>query len=135
MLRKEILNNFYTNVCDEDNRLINSNHSKVEFITTIQYIDKYLKPGSKLLEVGAGTGRYSLHYAEQGYEVNAIEFVSHNIKILESKIKKDMKIKAEQGDAVDLSRFADNTFDVTLILGPLYHLYNLEDQLQKKAEL
>lgn len=131
MLRKKILSDFYTNVCDEDNRLIKNNHSKVEFITTIKYIDKYLKPNSKILEVGAGTGRYSLHYAERGYEVNSIEFVSHNIKILKSKIKKDMNIKAEQGDAVDLSRFADNTFDVTLVLGPLYHLYNLEDQ--KKA--
>ena len=133
MSRKNILNKHYSNY-DEDSRLVSSNHGKVEFITTTKYIDKYLKPNSKILEVGAGTGRYSLHYAGLGYEVNAIEFVSHNIKILKSKIKKGMKIKAEQGDAVDLSRFADNTFDVTLVLGPLYHLYNLEDQKKSISE-
>ena len=32
-----------------------------------------------------------------------------------------------QGDALDLSRFEDNTFDITLVLGPLYHLYTNED--------
>jgi len=129
--RKKIINDFYANVCDEDNRLIKDKHSQVEFITTTKYIEKYLKQGDKILEVGAGTGRYSLYYAELGYEVNAVEYVNHNVKILKSKIKKGMKIKAEQGDALDLSRFEDNTFDVTLILGPLYHLYTLEDQ--KKA--
>lgn len=129
--RKKIINDFYTNVCNEDVRLIKDKHSQIEFITTTKYIEKYLKQGDKILEVGAGTGRYSLHYAEMGYEVNAIEFVQNNVKILKSKIKKGMKIKAEQGDALDLSRFQDNSFDVTLVLGPLYHLYTIEDQ--KKA--
>ena len=129
--RKKFLNDFYINVCDEDARLIKNKHSRVEFITTTKYIEKYLKQGDKILEVGAGTGRYSLYYAEKGFEVNSIEYVKHNVEILKSKIQKTMKIKAEQGDALDLSRFADNTFDVTLVLGPLYHLYTLEDQ--KKA--
>ena len=71
----------------------------------------------------AGTGRYSLHYASQGYDVTAIEYVQHNLDILKSKIQDGMVIRAEKGDAVDLSRFADDTFDVTLVLGPLYHLY------------
>ena len=83
--RKKVLSDFYTNICDEDNRLIKDKHSQVEFITTTKYIDKYLKPGDKILEVGAGTGRYSLKYAEDGYEVNAIEYVNHNVKILKSK--------------------------------------------------
>ena len=130
MLRNKILNDHYTNY-DEDSRLIGSNHNKVEYITTLKYINPFLKPDSKILEVGAATGRYSLHFAELGYNVHAIDYVEHNIKILKSRIKKGMKIKAEQGDALDLSRFKDNTFDITLILGPLYHLYTLEDQ--KKA--
>lgn len=45
-----------------------------------------------------------------------------------------MDVKVEQGDALDLSRFEDNTFDVTLVLGPLYHLYNIEDQKQAISE-
>ena len=32
-----------------------------------------------------------------------------------------------RGDATDLSAFANETFDATLVLGPLYHLYEKED--------
>lgn len=124
--RKEYLDNYYTNDCCEDIRL-DSNHGKVEFITTTTYIDKYLKKGDRILEVGAGTGKYSLHYASLGYKVNAIEFVRHNIDIFKSHIKDNVDVEVEEGDATDLSRFPDNTFDVTLVLGPLYHLYTETD--------
>ncbi|MGN1227648.1 MAG: class I SAM-dependent methyltransferase, partial [Christensenellales bacterium] len=132
--RTEILTDFYTNDCSEDDRLIKDKHSTIEYRTTLEYIGKYLKSNDRILEVGAGTGRYAIHFAKQGYQVNAIEFVNHNLNILKSKITSDMNIKAEQGDAVDLSRFDDNTFDLTLVLGPLYHLYNKEDQNKAIAE-
>lgn len=126
MNRQEILNNFYNEDCVEDTRL-ESQHGQVEFLTTIKYIEEYLKPETKILEIGAGTGRYSLYYANKGYDVTSIEYVRHNLDILKSKIKDNMNIVAEQGDAVDLSRFENNTFDVTLVLGPLYHLYEDKD--------
>lgn len=131
--RDNILNDFYTNLCNEDIRLISKSGS-VEFITSTHYIEKFLKKDSKILEVGAGTGRYSLYYASKGYSVSAVEYVAHNIEILKSKITSDMNIDAIQGDALDLSGFNDNSFDVTLVLGPLYHLYTLEDQRKAIAE-
>ena len=132
--RKRILSEYYSNDCEEDTRLEKDNAHKVEFITTLKYIDKYLKEGDKILEVGAGTGKYSLYYAEKGYDVTAIEYVGHNVDILKSKIKDDMNIVAMEGDAVDLSRFSDNTFDVTLVLGPLYHLYTKKDRERAVSE-
>lgn len=128
--RKGLLNDYYSNY-DEDNRLIKDKTHHIEFVVTKEYIEKYLKKGDKILEVGAGTGRYSLYYASKGYDVTAIEFTKHNLDILKSKITDDMNIDAQQGDAVDLSRFDDESFDVTLVLGPLYHLY--EDEDIKKA--
>ena len=125
--RKEILNQFYSEVCDEDGRL-QSRRGSVEFLTTVHYIEKYLFDGARILEVGAGTGRYSLYYAGKGYSVSAVEYVESNLIKLKSKITRDMDITAEQGDAIDLSGFGDNTFDLTLVLGPLYHLYEREDQ-------
>lgn len=125
--RKYLLDNFYTNICNEDTRLESSRQGKVEFITTTSYIDRYLKKGMHILEIGAGTGRYSLHYAEKGYKVDAIELVQHNIDILTGKIKDNMDITVRQGDALDLSCYEDNLFDVTLVLGPMYHLYDLKD--------
>jgi ubiquinone/menaquinone biosynthesis C-methylase UbiE len=118
--RKNILDNYY-NSYDEERRLVKDKSHNIEYLVTKEYIGKYLKPNDKILEIGAGTGRYSLFYAKEGYDVTAIEYVNHNLDILKSKITPDMKIRAEQGDAVDLSRFDDNTFDITLVLGPLYH--------------
>lgn len=61
METKEVLEGFY-GAYDEDGRL-RSRHGMVEYLTTMRYIEKYLKPGMRILEVGAGTGRYSLPYA------------------------------------------------------------------------
>jgi ubiquinone/menaquinone biosynthesis C-methylase UbiE len=126
MDRKEIINNHYNNY-DEESRFTKDNYHSLEYIVSKTYFEKYIKPGDRILEVGAGTGAYSLYYAGKGYKVNAIEFVQHNLDILKSKITDNMDINAEQGDAVDLSRFEDNTFDMTLVFGPLYHLYEDED--------
>ncbi len=132
--REQILNQFYGEICDEEARLLGANHGTVEFLTTTKYVEKYLASDSKILEIGAGTGRYSLYYAKKGYDVTAVEYVQHNLDVLKSKIEDGMTIEAVQGDAVDLSEFADNTFDVTLVLGPLYHLYERDDQEKAIAE-
>ncbi|MGN0967499.1 MAG: class I SAM-dependent methyltransferase [Candidatus Coprovivens sp.] len=124
----EILNNHYSNDYTEDDRLIKDKIHQVEYITTLKYIDKYLKKGDRILEVGAGTGIYSLGLAKIGYQVDAIELVNDNLNILKSKITSDMNINAIQGNALDLSMYEDNTFDMTLVLGPLYHLFKAEER-------
>jgi ubiquinone/menaquinone biosynthesis C-methylase UbiE len=124
----EILNNHYSNDYTEDDRLIKDKTHQVEYITTIKYIDKYLKKGDRVLEVGAGTGIYSLGLAKRGYQVDAVELVNDNLNILKSKITPDMNINAIQGNALDLSMYEDNTFDMTLVLGPLYHLFKDEER-------
>ncbi|MEE3343147.1 MAG: class I SAM-dependent methyltransferase [Bacilli bacterium] len=126
--RERILSKHYEDGTNEEQRLSKDKAHSVEYLTTKKYIEKYLKKGDKILEVGAGTGAYSLHYANLGYNVNSIEFLKGNLNILKSKITKNMNITAEQGDALDLSRFKDNTFDVTLVLGPLYHLFTEQDK-------
>ena len=123
----DYLNHYYENY-DEEGRLL-SRHGQVEYRTTRRYIDEALaaNPDAKILEVGAGTGRYSVTLAKEGYDVTAIELVQHNLDILESKLDGTEKIRAMQGNALDLSVFADDSFDLTLLLGPMYHLYTKED--------
>lgn len=128
-----ILKEFYNSAYEEDERLTKDNTHRVEFITTIKYIDKYLKKDDKILEVGAGTGAYSLYYAKLGYNVEALELSEDNLKVLKSKITPDMNINAVQGNALDLSRYEDNTFDITLVLGPLYHIFDIKER-QKVIE-
>ena len=125
--REILLNQFYVNSCDEEKRL-QSRHGSIEFLTTVKYVEEYLTPGCKILELGAGTGKYSLYYAKQGYDLTAVELVEDNLKKLRKGIDDGMKIVAKQGDAIDFSDFQDDVFDVTLVLGPLYHLYEREDQ-------
>ncbi len=124
--------NFYNN-CDEDNRLA-LRHGSVEFLTTMRYIEKYLKPNSKIIEIGAGTGRYSHALARQGYVVDAVELVEHNIEVFKKNTLPNESITIRQGNAMDLSEFGDNQYDITLLLGPLYHLYNKEDKHKSLSE-
>lgn len=114
----------------EEKRLNTSNAGSVEFITTTHFIDKYLNKDSKILEIGAGTGAYSLHYAKLGYDVTSIEPVKRNLDCLKSKITEDMKIKAILGNALDLSFLEDESFDIVLCFGPLYHLAKEEDKIK-----
>lgn len=126
------LNEFYSHY-DEDSRLI-LKHGTVEFLTTMHYIEKYVKAGNRILEIGAGTGRYSHALARQGYTVDAIELVEHNIDVFKRNTQPEENITIVQGNALDLNAFSDNTYDITLLLGPLYHLYTEEDKQRAISE-
>ena len=122
----------YYNKFNEDKRLTRR-HGYVEFVTSMKYIHKYLEEfnNPKILDIGAGTGRYSVALAEEGYDVTAVELVKYNLGILK---KKNSSVKAYQGNATKLSRFEDESFDLTLLFGPMYHLYSHEDKLKALNE-
>ena len=125
------LEKYYGKFCEEKRLL--SRHGQVEFTTTMKYIHDYLKDyeNPKILEVGAGTGRYSCSLANEGYDVTAVELVKYNLGILKSK---GSSVKAMQGNALNLKKLADDTFDVTLLFGPMYHLFGAEDKKKALSE-
>ena len=125
----------YYSQYDEEGRLL-SQHGRVEYITTQRYIHACLAEdrNKKILEVGAGTGRYSVALAREGYSVTAVELLEHNLAILRAKLDGTEDIRALQGNALDLSRFEDESFDLTLLLGPMYHLYSKEEKLRALKE-
>ena len=121
--RCEILKAIYDNF-DEDSRLYKSRAGEMEYETTMKYIHKFLKPDAKIIEIGAGTGQYSVRLAKEGYEVCAVELLDKNIEILKKNASNVKNIKVLQGDAVNLCDFSNESFDLTLVLGPMYHLYD-----------
>ena len=140
------------NKFNEDKRLTRR-HGQVEYITTMQYIHKYIEALQgenakditlQILDIGAGTGRYAVELAKEGHDVTAVEYVKYNLGRLKQNAnvaKKDCQeagkeflLQAYQGDARKLKRFAEDTFDLTLLFGPMYHLYSFEDKLQALME-
>lgn len=129
----------YYNKFNEEKRL-NSRHGQVEFRVSMKYIQEYLqecekagraKSQIKLLDIGAGTGRYSVAIANEGYDVTAVELVKHNLGLLKAK---NSSVKAMQGNALKLKKLEDEQFDVTLLFGPMYHLFSEEDRLKALSE-
>lgn len=152
----------YYNKFNEEKRL-NSRHGQVEYRVSMKYIHEYLdeaaaknrnaaasviagavcsdavgdggdlgsKAQVKILDIGAGTGRYSVALAQEGYDVTAVELVRYNLGILKQKAS---SVKAMQGNAKNLKKLESGKFDVTLLFGPMYHLFGFEDKIKALCE-
>lgn len=114
----------------EDLRLLRR-HGVVEFEVTMHHLHRFLQQGQYILDIGAGTGRYSSSLLAEGYKVKAVELVRRNIDVF---LKREPTADVVQGDARNLSFIADDTADITLLLGPLYHLIGDEDKLKALNE-
>ena len=68
-----------------------------------------------------------IYLESEGMNVTSVELVERNLVVLREKSRGMDNIRSCQGDAADLGRFEDDTFDLTLVLGPLYHLYEPRD--------
>lgn len=124
------IEDYYKNY-DEEGRL---SERKPEYLTTMSYIKKYLRPNCNILEIGAATGRYSITLADMGYNVTSVELVKSNLDILKSKIKPQHNITVFQGDARNLGFIENDIYDIVLLLGPMYHLFSDTDKYNAMSE-
>lgn len=114
----------------EDLRLLRR-HGIVEFETTMHHLHRFLRSGFRLLDIGAGTGRYTSALMAEGYDVKAVELVRRNIDVF---IKREPTADVVQGDARNMPFIPTASADITLLLGPLYHLIGDEEKLKALAE-
>lgn len=120
---QEVIN--YYNRYDEDSRLVRDNYHRTEFMVTLKLLEPYLQEGARILDAGAGTGRYACHYAGLGYQVDALDLTPKHVEMIREKAQKfnlEDRLGAFVGNACDLSLFPDESYDMVLCMGPLYHL-------------
>lgn len=97
----------------------------VEFYRSKEIISQYINEKSTIYDIGGGIGKYSEWLAEQGHDVTLIELAPTAVDYA----KKNMKTPytAEVGDAREINNPNEST-DVVLLMGPLYHLQNKTDR-------
>ena len=126
----------YYNKFNEDKRL-ESRHGKVEFYVSLKYILKYLNNdlSKKIIDVGAGTGKYSIELAKNGYDVTAVELTAHNFGNLKANIKREgLNINSYRLNALDLNKIKSNSYDLVILFGPMYHLHDNKDKIKALEE-
>ncbi len=120
----------YYNKFNEDKRLT-TRHGQIEYLTSMKYIHAYLKENAKIIDIGAGTGKYSIALAKEGYDVTAIELIKHNLRVIE---QKSNLVKTYQRNATNLKKIPNETYDLTLLFGPMYHLITKEEKINALKE-
>ena len=123
----------YYNKFNEDKRLT-TKHGRVEFLTAMKYIQDFLKEydNPKIVDIGAGCGAYSIPLSEMGYDVTAVELVKHNIKVIEQRSK---NIKCICANAINLKEIDNESFDIVILFGPMYHLITTKEKIECLNEI
>ena len=93
-------------------------------------------PPRVVLDVGGGPGRYSCWLARLGYEVHLIDPVSRYLEQAReaSASQPGHPLATVSGGDARLLRNADESVDLLLLMGPLYHLPAREQRLLALCE-
>ena len=126
----------YYSMFDEWGRL---DREPIEFHVNWHYIQKYLPETGKVLDNGAGPGKYAMRLAQHGYEVTLTDLVPRLVEIAQGKADELGVSEQFEGfhvmDARNLSVLQDEQFDASLALGPMYHLQDEQDRIQSNSRV
>jgi S-adenosylmethionine-dependent methyltransferase len=124
----DIASSYDHSVEDEDSRL---EQHQLEFDLTWRYMARYLPPTGSILEIGAGTGRYTLALCKHGYAVTAVDLSAALLERCQQRLTAEQphaQVQFVVADARDLHILPTAAFDAVLLMGPLYHLIFEEDR-------
>jgi len=84
-----------------------------------------------VLDVGGGPGAYAAWLADAGYEVKLVDGTPLHVE--QARERAAGRFVAAEGDARTLDE-PDESYDVVLLLGPLYHLVERGDRMRALTE-
>jgi SAM-dependent methyltransferase len=82
--------------------------------THLRLLEGYVRPGDRVLDAGSGPGRFTLELLRLGAHVTALDISPGQLELLRARVP---DVAAVVGDVTDLSRFADDSFDVAVCFG------------------
>lgn len=126
-MNEENLKTYYNKFSEE--KRLNTKHGQIEYQTAMKYIHDYIKDNDKVIDIGAGTGRYSKALHDEGYDVFAVELCKSNLREIEKK-----GIRCIEGNATNLKKINDNEYNITILFGPMYHLISMEEKVKALEE-
>jgi S-adenosylmethionine-dependent methyltransferase len=104
---------------------------RTEFGVTLKALEEYLPHApADVLDIGGGPGRYAIELTRRGYSVTLLDLAQTNLDLAAQKAA-EVGVRlhgATHGNALDLSAFAEGSFDAALLMGPLYHLISADDR-------
>ncbi len=113
---------------DEDLRL---EKHQLEYDLTWRYMTRHLPPAGSILEIGAGTGKYTQALCRRGYSVTAVDLSAALLERCKLRLEASglqQQVQLVVADARDLQALPTTAFDAVLLMGPLYHLVFEEDR-------
>jgi ubiquinone/menaquinone biosynthesis C-methylase UbiE len=129
--RDQWIQEYYSKHFIEADRLATrSANGRVEFLRVQQLVSTRLAPGSRVLDIGGGTGVHAQWLASAGHTVTMIDPVAEQVEVARTALS---QVRALVGDARHL-QFEDDAFDAVLLLGPLYHLQERGDRIRAWTE-
>ncbi|KKU52340.1 MAG: hypothetical protein A2633_01410 [Candidatus Sungbacteria bacterium RIFCSPHIGHO2_01_FULL_47_32] len=77
--------------------------------------------GSRVLELGCGTGEFTAKLAQTGASITAIDISPDLIKVAKKKVEKYRNVEVRTADAEELDNFSDGTFTHIVGVSVLHH--------------
>ena len=121
----------------EWDRLASTVHDRVNFEMHLRVLARHVHPGDRVLEAGAGAGRFTIELARLGASVTVTDISPEQIRLNEAKTRDAGAAEAVEAwavaDACDLSRYPAGSFDGAIGFGGLlsYALDRRDDALEE----